>query len=111
RTTKTRVLTDIRYHVGKMQHNIEPITIHKKIEPWRQQILNPEELTSIENSFSQTDLPPDLASSMKALFVAQRKRLSWVIKQGEPVCEVCGLPLVKTAKETYCLSCKTEDNG
>ncbi|HZK24488.1 MAG TPA: DUF721 domain-containing protein [Oscillospiraceae bacterium] len=106
RATKTRVLHDLRFQVGKLQTQAAANNSHPEEGNWRSISLGQQELASIEDSFDGSNLPAELKQSMRALFVAQKKHQKWVIEQGEPSCEHCGLPLVQTARETFCLSCK-----
>lgn len=111
RSTKTRVLTDLRFQVGKLQNRQDGENVIPPRQNWRQQSLAQQELASIDESFFAADLPADLRDSLRKLFIAQKKHQNWIIAQGEPTCEQCGLPLIQTARETYCLSCKTKENG
>ena len=111
RAVKTRELKDVRFQVGKLQQPQVKKDNQGGNRNWRQISLEQQELSSIEAAFAGTDLPLDLQNSMRTLFMAQKKYQKWVIKQGSPSCKQCGLPLIQTARETFCLSCKTKENG
>lgn len=111
RITKTRVLTDIRFLVGLPVNRASVAAAAQEAHCWRQKNLTEQDLAPIEAAFWQTDLPGDLQESMKSFFIVQKKRLHWSLEQGDPACIACGMPLVVTAKESYCLCCKTEEKG
>ena len=70
-----------------------------------------QELSSIEAAFAGTDLPLDLQIVCVHCLWLRKKYQKWVIKQGSPSCKQCGLPLIQTARETFCLSCKQRKMG
>ncbi|NLZ38792.1 MAG: DUF721 domain-containing protein [Firmicutes bacterium] len=107
---KTNVLKDIYFQIGKpRQHQPQSFPEKQEDGRWRQFVLDEQDVTSINDAFAQVDLPADLVQSMKALFVAQKKRMKWLLASGKPACKQCGLPLVETAAGAYCLCCKCED--
>jgi hypothetical protein len=110
RTAKTKILTDIRFVVGRLTDSPDEEAVLSK-ENWRYRLLEEEKLDTIEKAFSDTNLPPDLAQKMKNFFMSQEKRISWYHEQGYPACKHCGMPIVTAVREEICLCCKINGNG
>ncbi|NLP36931.1 MAG: DUF721 domain-containing protein [Firmicutes bacterium] len=108
RRQKTNILKDIRFQVGSLETPSVVKAPKKKTETWRRENLTEEELARIEAGFKEAKLPGDLAQSMKKFFITQKKLQKWFLKKGNPTCKKCGLPMVTTTEEIYCLRCKTE---
>ena len=111
RAAKTRIIKDIYFQVGKIQQTTQASPEKQEEMGWRKFALAEQDLLNINNSFTGLDLPPDLARSMKSLFISQKRRIKWLLASGKPSCKQCGLPLIETAAGRYCLCCKKEDNG
>ncbi|NLM51663.1 MAG: DUF721 domain-containing protein [Firmicutes bacterium] len=108
RRQKTKILKDIRFQVGSLETATGEKPQREKQDSWRKETLTEEEVAQIEEGLKETALPPELAHSIKKFFMSQKKLQKWFFKQGSPACKKCGLPMVKTAEQIYCLRCKTE---
>ncbi|MDW7650873.1 MAG: DUF721 domain-containing protein, partial [Bacillota bacterium] len=71
RAAKTRILHDIRFQAGgrKPVDPDEPARWEPQ-ENWREKTVSKESLQKIEESFTDTSLPADLAETMKTFFIA-----------------------------------------